>query len=72
MYEQILKKNEQIYALLAVATALCPTANRLLDEAVANTLREKCVPCAWLRLQLPGVSHAEGRMLACNRPGVGR
>ena len=40
-YEQILKKNEQCYALLAAATALCPTANRLLDEAVANTLREK-------------------------------
>ena len=31
----------QMYALLAVVTALCPTANRLLDEAVTNTLREK-------------------------------
>ena len=41
MYEQILKKNEQVYALLAVVTALCPTAARLLDEAVTNTLREK-------------------------------
>ncbi|KAL4425846.1 hypothetical protein ABPG75_009862 [Micractinium tetrahymenae] len=41
VYEQILKKNEQMYALLAICTALCPTANRLLDEAVANTLREK-------------------------------
>lgn len=41
VYEQILKKNEQMYALLAVVTALCPTANRLLDEAVAATLREK-------------------------------
>ena len=40
-YEQILKKNEQMYALLACATALCPTANRLLDEAVSNMLREK-------------------------------
>ena len=30
-----------MYALLAIATALCPTANRLLDEAVTNTLREK-------------------------------
>ena len=41
VYEQILKKNEQVYALLAVVTALCPTAARLLDEAVTNTLREK-------------------------------
>ncbi|PRW58820.1 eukaryotic translation initiation factor 3 subunit L-like [Chlorella sorokiniana] len=41
VYEQILKKNEQMYALLAIVTALCPTANRLLDEAVTNTLREK-------------------------------
>jgi translation initiation factor 3 subunit L len=41
VYEQILKKNEQMYALLAISTALCPTANRLLDEAVTNTLREK-------------------------------
>ena len=41
VYEQILNKNEQMYALLAVVTALCPTANRNLDEAVANTLREK-------------------------------
>ena len=31
----------QMYALLAIVTALCPTANRLLDEAVTNTLREK-------------------------------
>ena len=41
VYEQILKKNEQMYALLAIVTALCPTANRLLDEAVTNTLRDK-------------------------------
>lgn len=41
VYEQILKKNEQMYALLAICTAMCPTTNRLLDEAVANTLREK-------------------------------
>lgn len=31
----------QVYALLAAATALCPAAQRLLDEAVANALREK-------------------------------
>lgn len=31
----------QMYALLAICTAMCPTANRLLDEAVTNTLREK-------------------------------
>ena len=41
VYEQILKKNEQAYALLACCTALCPSTARLLDEAVANALREK-------------------------------
>jgi translation initiation factor 3 subunit L len=40
-YEQILKKNEQMYALLAVTLALCPAASRRLDEAVAMSLREK-------------------------------
>lgn len=40
-YDQVLKKNEQIYALLAITTALCPTTNRLLDEGVATALREK-------------------------------
>lgn len=40
-YDQILKKNEQMYALLAIATSLCPAASRNLDEAVANMLKEK-------------------------------
>jgi hypothetical protein len=40
-YDHILKKNEQCYALAALATALCPAAARLLDEGVANALREK-------------------------------
>lgn len=42
-YEQILKKNEQMYALTAVTLALCPAAQRELDETVVNTLKEKCV-----------------------------
>jgi translation initiation factor 3 subunit L len=40
-YDQILKKNEQMHALLAVAVALCPAAARALDEAVATSLRDK-------------------------------
>lgn len=40
-YDQILKKNEQMYALLAVTLALCPPAGSRLDEAVATSLREK-------------------------------
>jgi translation initiation factor 3 subunit L len=40
-YDQILKKNEQMYALLAIAVALCPAAGQALDEAVASALREK-------------------------------
>jgi hypothetical protein len=40
-YEHILKKNEQMYALTAVTLALCPAAQRELDENVLLTLREK-------------------------------
>jgi len=39
-YEQILKKNEQMYALLAICVVLCPQY-RLLEEGVNNSLREK-------------------------------
>lgn len=41
-YEQILKKNEQMYALTAITLALCPAAQRELDETVMNTLKDKC------------------------------
>ena len=40
-YDQILKKNEQMYALLAITTSLCPAAARNMDEAVASMLKEK-------------------------------
>lgn len=40
-YEQILKKNEQMFALLAVTTALCPAALAGLNETVLNLLQEK-------------------------------
>lgn len=40
-YDQILKKNEQMYALLAITISLCPAASRQLDEAVGTMLREK-------------------------------
>jgi translation initiation factor 3 subunit L len=40
-YDQILNKNEQLYAMLAITTALCPAANRILEESVSNSLREK-------------------------------
>jgi hypothetical protein len=33
---QILKKNEQMYAMLACVVALCPAAQKLLDENVAT------------------------------------
>ncbi|KAI4337476.1 hypothetical protein L6164_015889 [Bauhinia variegata] len=39
-YEQILKKNEQMYALLAICLSLCPQ-NRLVDETVNSQFREK-------------------------------
>ncbi|CAI8599830.1 unnamed protein product [Vicia faba] len=39
-YEQILKKNEQMYALLAISLSLCPQS-RLVDETVNSQLREK-------------------------------
>ena len=40
-YDQILKKNEQIYALLGLTLAFCPAAAKVLDETVLNTLKEK-------------------------------
>mmetsp|Transcript_19202 Transcript_19202/g.53747 ORF Transcript_19202/g.53747 Transcript_19202/m.53747 type:complete len:518 (-) Transcript_19202:405-1958(-) len=40
-YDQILKKNEQMYALLACVVALCPAAHKLLDENVATQLRDR-------------------------------
>jgi translation initiation factor 3 subunit L len=40
-YDQILKKNEQCFALLALTLSLCPAAQKVLDENVLNTLREK-------------------------------
>jgi len=37
-HDQILKKNEQMYALLAITLSLCPQP---MDDKVLNTLREK-------------------------------
>ncbi|KAF5938889.1 hypothetical protein HYC85_023148 [Camellia sinensis] len=39
-YEQILKKNEQMYALLAICLSLCPQV-KLVDETVNSQLWEK-------------------------------
>jgi hypothetical protein len=39
-YDQILKKNEQMYALLAICLSLCPQ-NKLIDENVSTQLKEK-------------------------------
>eukprot|EP00850_Spirogloea_muscicola_P021247 SM000242S08483 [mRNA] locus=s242:164261:167142:+ [translate_table: standard] len=38
--DQILKKNEQLYALLAICISLCPQ-NKLVEESVSTALREK-------------------------------
>jgi len=40
-YEHILKKNEQMYALLAMTVALSPASQKVLDENVATQLRER-------------------------------
>lgn len=39
-YDQILKKNEQMYALLVICLSLCPQ-NKLIDENVSTQLKEK-------------------------------
>lgn len=39
-FDQILKKNEQMYALLAICLCLCPQI-KLIEENVNNQLREK-------------------------------
>jgi len=38
-YESMMKKNEQMYSLLAIGVALCP---QRIDENVHTTLRDKC------------------------------
>ncbi len=40
-YDQILKKNEQMFALLSITVSLCPAMNKLLDDNVLSLLREK-------------------------------
>jgi translation initiation factor 3 subunit L len=40
-YDQVLKKNEQMYALLALAVALCPNVQNTLDEHVLAALKDK-------------------------------
>jgi len=40
-YEQILKKNEQMFALLAITAALCPASLADLNETVLNLLQDK-------------------------------
>eukprot|EP00889_Picochlorum_renovo_P007472 jgi/Picre1/34502/NNA_001970.t1 len=38
---QLLKKNEQMYAALAMTSSLCAAVQKKLDEAAASSLREK-------------------------------
>eukprot|EP00878_Enallax_costatus_P013369 GHUV01013977.1.p1 GENE.GHUV01013977.1~~GHUV01013977.1.p1 ORF type:complete len:491 (+),score=162.12 GHUV01013977.1:606-2078(+) len=40
-YDQVLKKNEQMYALLALVVALCPSVQSGLDEHVLAALKDK-------------------------------
>ncbi|GFH09297.1 eukaryotic translation initiation factor 3 subunit L, partial [Haematococcus lacustris] len=40
-YDQILKRNEQMYGLLACVVALCPVTQKGLDENVLAQLRER-------------------------------
>jgi len=40
-YDQILRKNEQMYALLAITVALCPAVQKNLEENVLVALKEK-------------------------------
>ena len=40
-YDEILQRNEQMYALLAITVSLSPASIKLLDENVATQLRER-------------------------------
>ena len=51
-YPQVLKKNEQMYALLALVLSLCPAAQSSLEEGVTSQLREKCAPISCLAISL--------------------
>ncbi len=68
---QILKRNEQMYGLLAIVVALCPSANKALDENVTTLVcvyddahNDTCV----LRIHAAMCRHSEG--LACSTPRV--
>lgn len=41
-HQLILQKNEQIYKLLAIAVAMCPSTTRCLEENVRDQLHFKC------------------------------
>ena len=68
-YPQVLKKNEQMYALLAVVLALCPAAQGSLEESVTSQLREKCVPALTLG-QAPS-GHGEPLLPCCMLLDIG-
>ena len=55
-----MKKNEQMHALVAIALALCPAAQRQLDENVFNTLRDKCALSGKHCFMLAGMGLASG------------
>lgn len=40
-YDQMLKKNEQMYALTAVVLVLCPASQKLLDDNVLGMLKDR-------------------------------
>lgn len=41
-HQLILQKNEQLYKLLAIAVAMCPSTTRWLEENVREQLQFKC------------------------------
>ena len=42
LYDLLLHKNEQLYKLLAIAVAMCPSTTRWLEENVREQLQFKC------------------------------
>ena len=67
-YEQILKKNEQMYALLAMTVALSPASQKVLDENVTTQLRERNAEKMAKMVRHEKVLSRAGSWLSCHIP----
>lgn len=73
-YDQVLQKNEQMYALLALVVALCPSVQSGLDEHVLAALKDKFGEKLQVRWHPPArvATCCNGQLGITNTPRAGR